>query len=68
MTKAVKVYDRTWDDDPHIEVDMDSIRVEMKFLPPGTRFRKKGERGETAVQVWPETRALGSRKTKLLKP
>lgn len=50
MAKAIKVYDRTWDDDPRIEVDSAPVKVEMKMVAPGTRF--VGEKSNAPVEVW----------------
>lgn len=51
MAKAVAVYDRRWEEDkPRIEVDTDPVKVEMAFLPPGTRFVH--QKTDEPIEVW----------------
>lgn len=69
MARAVAVYDRTWDDDPRIEVELDVVKVEMKFVPPGTRFVRQKD-GST-VEVWTDAPGVKRKALpgqKLLKP
>lgn len=68
LSKGIPVWDRTYNTPPILELDPEkNLPVEMKVLPPGIRFVKRGE-GDVEVEVFPERSDLRSaRKTKLLK-
>jgi hypothetical protein len=68
LSKAVPVWDKSYDEPPHIEIENRPLKVEMKFVPPGTRFYQRGERAsEPTVEVWPFASHINARKQKLLK-
>lgn len=68
LSKAIPVWDKSYDEPPAIEIEARPLKVEMKFVPPGTRFYQRGERGsEPTVEVWPFASQMNGRKQKLLK-
>lgn len=50
LSRAVKVYDRRWDEAPRIEVELEPLKVLLEFLPPDTKFVQ--EKTSQPVEVW----------------
>ena len=50
LSKAMNAHDRLWSDEACIEVNTDPVKVEMKFVPPGTKFVH--EKTKQTVEVW----------------